>query len=71
MLDLGLPTLRGESVLEELAANPRTQNISVIVGTGKAEIPQLRAWVVLRTPTRACIALTRSPIAPAKTTPKC
>ena len=50
VLDLGLPFVRGETVLEELAESSRTRHIPVIVATGDLDLPPLRARAVLRKP---------------------
>ena len=51
LLDLNLPTLSGSTVLRELAENPLTSDIPVIVVTGVDPPPQLpHALVVLCKP---------------------
>ncbi|HEY3886452.1 MAG TPA: response regulator [Vicinamibacterales bacterium] len=51
VLDLGLPTLSGYIVLEELAAQAHTRNIPVVVVTGQEAPTQTEAMTcVLRKP---------------------
>ena len=51
VLDLGLPTLDGMSVREELAAHPLTRHIPVVVVTGDdAAADRIKAARVLRKP---------------------
>ena len=51
VLDIGLPTLDGISVREELAANERTRNIPVVVVTGLSiDSHRLEGTCMLRKP---------------------
>jgi CheY-like chemotaxis protein len=51
VLDIRLPTLDGLSVREELAANPRTKDIPVVVVTGApVDLRRLRGTKLLRKP---------------------
>ena len=50
VLDLHLPRLRGESVLEEVAARDDLRHISVIVVSGSDAQAPLRADAILRKP---------------------
>ena len=51
LLDLNLPMINGWTVLRELAANPLTTDIPIIVVTGVEPTPQLaHALVVLCKP---------------------
>jgi len=51
VLDLELPRLRGEAILDELAADARLQAIPIIVVTGSdAEPPRGHAVAVIRKP---------------------
>ncbi len=51
VLDLRLPTLDGVSVREELAANPRTKDIPIVVVTGATVDPdRLQGARLLRKP---------------------
>jgi CheY-like chemotaxis protein len=51
VLDIGLPTLDGISVREELAAHPHTRHVPVIVVTGEdVDLARLRQTRVLRKP---------------------
>jgi CheY-like chemotaxis protein len=51
LLDLNLPTVSGWTILRELAENPLTSDIPVIVVTGVDPVPQLsHALVVLCKP---------------------
>jgi DNA-binding response OmpR family regulator len=74
LLDLGLPGVGGESVMNELAAHAHTRDIPVVIVSGRATIPvAAQAACVLRKPVtpeelvrtvRACLAAP----APAKVT---
>lgn len=51
VLDIRLPTLDGLSVRDELAANPRTKDIPVVVVTGApVDLRRLRGTKLLRKP---------------------
>jgi CheY-like chemotaxis protein len=51
VLDLGLPTLDGVSVRDEIVSNPRTRHIPVLIVTGtQADANRLKAARVLRKP---------------------
>jgi CheY-like chemotaxis protein len=51
ILDLGLPMLSGLDVQRELASNPQTRNIPVVIVTGSsAELDGLGVECVLRKP---------------------
>ena len=50
VLDLGLPNVRGEAVLQEFATDRRTKDIPVIVATGDLVTTHLPAQTVLYKP---------------------
>ena len=51
VLDIRLPTLDGLSVREELAANPRTKDIPIVVVTGgPVDVARVRGTRLLRKP---------------------
>jgi CheY-like chemotaxis protein len=50
VMDLGLPNVRGEAVLQELATDHRTKDIPIVVATGDLVTPALPAQTVLHKP---------------------